>query len=263
MEITLKALIKEITEAEKVSETTARRRIKKMVVEGELIESEHSTAKVKVYKKVEKTNRMLKEKQQPKTGGKKMEMKENFVIGTRDARLAIGSLKKATEAVEAVEAVKGVKEKKDKDGNVTQEAVTAVKAVPAKPATKAVQTVFLIATSEEIANEIIARMADQGFTDANEGQAEVLENGEFRLRYTAGTDKPIRAAFKKCKAKDAYNAPGLALLKEEAKKKAAEEKAKKEAKKEPKGNKKSGKTEEKKEAPAGDASDEAGDEWPA
>lgn len=156
------------------------------------------------------------------------EMKENFVIGSRDARLQIGSLKKASPAREAVEAVSAIKEEKDEDGNITQEAVAAVKAIPAKPATLAVQKVFLIARTDEIADEVVARMADHGFLPAEGSVREYVDGDCPRLTYTDETDKPIRAAFKVCKSKDGYNAPGLALAKEKAKE---EEKARKAAEK--------------------------------
>lgn len=184
------------------------------------------------------------------------EMKENFVILSNDARLQMASLKKATEAVAAV---KAVKEKKDKEGNVTQEAVAAVKA---KPATPAVQKVFLIAKNEDVCNEILARMADQGFTAELDGQPEILEDKTLRLAYKAETAAPIRAAFKACKAKDGYNAGGMAIIdaqrKEEAKikKKAAQDKAKAAEKNAKPKDEARGNVEPTKEV------EEGGDEWP-
>jgi len=176
-------------------------------------------------------------------------MKKNFVIKMNDAKLKMGSLKKAKDAqpevkevkavkgVKAQPAVKAVKEVKDDDGKVITEAVKAqpavkevkavkgVKGKPAVPAQPQEQTVYLISKDKEILGEVMARMADQGFTPELDGQ--MLEvDGLFRLTYKAITDRVIRDAFKVCKAKDGYNADGLAIIEAEKKKEA---KAKKEA----------------------------------
>lgn len=168
------------------------------------------------------------------TKNEESKMKENFVIGSRDARLAIGSLKKAKSAEEATQPTPGVKavaEVKDDDGVVTQEAVDKVKAIagsPATPATLAVQKVFLIGNTDEIMDEVQARMTDQGFEPENDGQREYVQDCP-RLTYTAENDKIIRAAFKKCKSKDGYNAPGLKII---ADAKKVEDKKEADAKKE-------------------------------
>lgn len=170
-----------------------------------------------------------------------LKMVENMVVGARDAKLSIGSLKKAKPAVEAVAEVKGVKGveakpavKADKEKGIkAQKAVKAVaevkavKAVEAAPAKPSVQQVHLDSVSKEVRDEVRARMANQGFTDKFDGQ-DIEHNGLFRLTYEAETDKPIRAAFKACKAKKGYNAAGL-KIQEDAKK--AEAKAKKEQEK--------------------------------
>lgn len=199
--------------------------------------------------------------QKPSKGERKMtndkltyEMIENFVIGASDARFSTGSLKKAkpaveavegVEAVEAVEAVKAVKAIKANKTKGIEAApaikavkavagVKGVKAVEAQPATEAVQTVYYRAKTEEIAQQVWARMKDQGYEDAFGGQI-IEEKGLFNLTYKAPTIAELRAAFKKCKAKDGYNAPGLKALAEKAKAdkaaKKAEEKAKKDAEK--------------------------------
>lgn len=168
---------------------------------------------------------------------------KTFVIGARDARLEIGSLKKAKDAQPAVKAVKAVKAKPEirdaNTGEITQEgveAVAAVKAKPAVPAQPAEQKVRLVASagpdSRKVAEQIVARMRDQGFEP--HGEITEKENGEHQVIYVDESDKPIRAAFKACKAKDNYNKAGLELRKKAAakeaaeKKKAAEEKAAKE-----------------------------------
>lgn len=196
--------------------------------------------------KIESTNNdepiIIEEVKPLKMEGKKTMLK-NFVIGSRDAGLVIGSLAKAKEAKPAVKEVKGVKEviaiaavpeKKDpKTGKVIQKKVKAVKgvkgvkaapAIPAQPAFPEGRTVILKCKTEGIAQEIIARMADQGYVNA--GEVKHIEPGTFDLTYKAESDKPIRAAFKKCKSKDGYNQPGLDAL---AGSKKAEAKVKKDA----------------------------------
>lgn len=196
---------------------------------------------VNILKKMESQNKPINtEVKLLKMEGKKTMLK-NFVIGSRDAGLVIGSLAKAKEAKPAVKAVKEIKEviaiaavpeKKDpKTGKVIQKKVKAVKgvkgvkaapAIPAQPATPEVRTVILKCRTEGIAQEVIARMADQGYE--MEGEVKYIGPGTFDLTYKAESDKPIRAAFKKCKSKDGYNKPGLAAL---AAAKKAEVKAKK------------------------------------
>jgi len=267
MGITLKALISKITEAEKVSETTARRRIKKMLEAGELVESEHSTKKIRIYRMVDSTESMI---NNIKTGGKKMskpELKENFVIGARDCtQWKYGKKVKPAAATEEVVAVKGKKEKKDDDGNIVQEAVKAVKAVPAKPATNGSIQIYFKAVSEEVAQEAVTRLIHEGLEPDNADQNgnAVFYDKKFKhwfFSFTHEKDRVLRDAFKAVKAKDDYNAPGLAILKAEKK---AAEKAKKEAeakkeaaKSEPKGNVKSGKTE-----PEDSSDADSDDEWP-
>ena len=191
----------------------------------------------------------------------KYEMKENFLIDRQDARLQMGPLKKAKAAEPAVEAKKAVK---DEEGNVVEPAVKAKEAVEATPA---VQTVYLLAKSEEVANEVMARMEDMGFLPENDGQLEVMPNGEFRMRYTDETDKKIRAAFKAAKDLSGkhshYNQGGLALKK--AAEKAAEKKEEVKEEKEPKA-KKSPKKEKapEKKMEKEDPEEETGsdEEWP-
>lgn len=156
-------------------------------------------------------------------------MTENFVVGSRDAKLQMGTLRKAKPAVEAVEGVPAVKEKKDDDGNIIQEAKPAVKAVAAKPAQPQEQEVHLDSVSEEVMREVRARMADQGFADKYEGQI-IMAGAHFRLTYTAEDAKIIRAAFKNVKAKDRYNAPGLKILADQKKAEEAAKKAEEKAK---------------------------------
>lgn len=174
-------------------------------------------------------------------GDKKMI--KNFVVGSRDATLTIGSLIKAKAAIPAVKEVKEVKEviaiapvpekKNPKTGKVIQKKVKGVKgvkgvkaspAIPAQSATPEIRTVILKCKTQEIAEEIIARMADQGHKLMEE--IKHIEPGTFDLFYTAESDKPIRAAFKKCKNKDGYNKAGLDILN---KTKRAQAKAKKNA----------------------------------
>lgn len=185
--------------------------------------------------------KIVNQKNEEKKMTEKLEMTEGFVVGARDAKLSIGSLKKAKPAQEAVEAVKGVKgveaveavKANKKEGIEAVKAVKAVeevkavKAVEAAPAKLPVQQVHLDSNSEEIMREVRARMADQGFADKFEGQI-IEHNGMFRLTFEAETDKPIRAAFKACKAKTGYNEAGLKTLADAAK---ADAKAKKEAEK--------------------------------
>ncbi len=218
-----------------------------------------------------------------KTGGKKM--KENFVIGSRDcSQWKYGKKVKPAEATAAVEAVKGVKAVEavaaDKEAGIKAvkavAAIKAVKAQPAKPATNGSIQMYFKAESEECAQEAAARMVDQGMTLDNpdqDGNAVYFDEDHkhYFFSVTHELDRAIRAAFKKCKAKDGYNAPGLALLKEEAKKesnakkaaeKEASEKAKAEAdaKSEPKGNVKTGDSEPEKEE---EKTEDGDDEWPS
>ncbi len=152
-----------------------------------------------------------------------MKLKENFVIGSSDARFSTGPLKKAkaavkavkaVEAVEAVEAVKAVKANK-KEGIEAVKAVKAVKGVKgvkgveATPATPQVQTAYFRGKTKEICEEILARCADQGYTDALNGQILEDDKGSFYVTFKAEQISTLRAMFKKCKAKDGYNAPGL------------------------------------------------------
>ncbi len=210
-----------------------------------------------------------------KPGGSKM--KENFVIGARDcSQWKYGKKVKPAEATEAVEAVKGVKataavKANNKEGIEAVKAVAAVegvkaqKAIPAKAATNGSIQMFFKAVSEEVAQEAVARMIQEGLTPDNADQDGNAVYFDDKLEiwffsFTHELDRKLRDAFKAVKAKDGYNAPGLALLKEEAKKKAASEKKAAEPKeKEVKGNVKSGKNEpEDKEV-----SESGDDEWPA
>lgn len=185
-------------------------------------------------------NPVSEEKIMPEFETPENDMTPNFVIKTTDARLSIGSLKKAksaTEAVQPIPAVKAVAEIKDEAGNITQASVVGVSAVAGKaatPATPACQKVYLIANTDIIMDEVVARMADQGFAPL-EVQREYVDGDKPRLCFTAETAAPIRAAFKAVKAKDGYNAPGLKIEADEkkaaAKLKADEEKAKKAAEK--------------------------------
>lgn len=197
---------------------------------------------INAVEKIESQNKPINSVKPLKMEGKK-KMIENFVIGSRDATLTIGSLSKAKEAKPAIKAVKAVKEiiaiapvpeKKDpKTGKVIQKKVKEIKgikgveaspAIPAQPAKPEIRTVVLKCRTEEVAQEIIARMADQGHELV--GEMKHIDPGTFDLTYKAESDKPIRAAFKKCKAKDGYNKAGLDIL---SKKKKAAAKAKKDA----------------------------------
>lgn len=188
----------------------------------------------------------------------KLELKKGFVVGARDAKLQMGNLRKAKEAVPAVKAVKAVLEKKDKDGNITQEAVAAVKAVPAKEAQPQIQQVHLDCVSEEVMQEVRARMADQGFEDKFDGQI-IMADNRFRLTFEAEAAQPIRAAFKAVKAADGYNKEGMDKIKEQNK---ADAKVKKDAEKAEKAKEEKAKE---KEAPKEEKKDESADEgdgWP-
>lgn len=241
-----------IMESSCVSDSTARRRIKKLIEDGYMIEKDDKLIPIS------KTN---KEETMTEAKDHKYEMKENFLIDRQDARLQMGPLKKAKAAEPAVEAKKAVK---DEEGNVVEPAVKAKEAVEATPA---VQTVYLLAKSEEVANEVMARMEDMGFLPENDGQLEVMPNGEFRMRYTDETDKKIRAAFKAAKDLSGkhghYNQGGLALKK--AAEKAAEKKEEVKEEKEPKA-KKSPKKEKapEKKMEKEDPEEETGsdEEWP-
>ncbi|MCK5026320.1 MAG: hypothetical protein KAS15_07005, partial [Nanoarchaeota archaeon] len=163
-----------------------------------------------ILKKLENQNKpiVIEEVKPLKMEGKKTMLK-NFVIGSRDAGLVIGSLVKAKEANPAAKAVKEVKEviaiaavpeKKDpKTGKVIQKKVKAVKgvkgvkaspAIPAQPATPEVRTVILKCRTEGVAQEVIARMADQGYEI--EVEVKHFEAGTFDLTYKAESDKLIR-----------------------------------------------------------------------
>ena len=194
-------------------------------------------------------------------------MKENFVIGSRDARLVSGlfkEAKKAKPAVEAVEAVKAVKEVKAVPEKIVNDkvqkavaavalvkAIKAVKAQPAVPAIPANYSMKIGCNSKAVATELIARMADQKIEQKVDTKI-TEDNGTFLVVFIAISDKVIRAAFKNCKAKDGYNAPGLAILTAKAKKEA--EKAAKEATKE--------KKEEKKESTPKKKKEDDGADWP-
>jgi len=188
-------------------------------------------------------------------------MKENFIIGSRDAKLVSGQLKeakKAKPAVKAVEAVKAVKEVKAIPQKIVNDkvqpavkavaavaAVKAIKAQPAVPATSAIYSMKIGCVSKPTATELIARMADQKIEQKVDTKI-TEDNGVFLVVFAAENQKIIRAAFKKCKSKDGYNASGLAILTAKAKKEAA--KAAKEADK--------GKKEEK------SAPESEGADWP-
>jgi len=198
-----------------------------------------------------------------------LKMTEGFVVGARDARLVIGNNRKAKPAVEAVKAVKGVEAveavKADKEKGIKAvkavAEVKAVKAVEAQPAKPAEQEVHLDSTTKEVAQEVRARMADQGFEDKFDGQLVETKDGRFRLTFVAETDKPIRDAFKAVKKADGYNKAGLDAAKEEkkaaAKAKKAEEKAKADAAKEKEKPKETPKSE-----PEDDNSGDDEDAWP-
>ncbi len=181
------------------------------------------------------------------TDANKNTMTPNFVINPGDARLLRGTDRKAKAAVPAQAAVKEVK---DKDGNITTKAKAAV---PAQAATKASYRMVIGCNTEEIAKELVARMADQGIEEVHDGQVIKEKDGQFTTVYVAETDKIIRAAFKKAKSKDGYNAPGLKKIADEKK---AEEKAKKADEKDAKAKK----APAKKKAPSNKKDDE--DAWP-
>ena len=175
-------------------------------------------------------------------------MKENFVIGSRDARLVSGQLreaKKAKPAVKEVKAVKAVKEVKAEPSKIVKgktqpaieavapvAAVKAVKAQDATPAQPAVYSMKIGCNSRPVVNELILRMADQKIEQKIDTKI-TEDNGTFFAIFTAENQKVIRAAFKNSKSKTGYNAPGLAILaaktKKEAEKEAAKEKKEKEA----------------------------------
>ena len=215
----------------------------------------------------------------PKKGIKKM--KENFVIGSRDARLVSGQLKeakKAKPAVKEVKAVKAVKEVKAEASKIVNgktqpavkavapvDAVKAVKAQDAVPAQPAVYSMKIGCNSRPVVNELVARMADQKIEQKADTKI-TEDNGTFFVIFIAVSQKVIRAAFKNSKSKTGYNAPGLAILaaktKKEAEKEAAKEKKEKEAEKEAKEaakGKKEGKKENKKSAPKKEDEDA---DWP-
>lgn len=139
--------------------------------------------------------------------------------------------KAAKEAVEAVKAVKAVPAEVDEDGNEITPAVEAVKAVKAQEAvegTPGCQRIHVQAKTEEILDECVARLADQGFHFPDtEAPAETPYG--VGMWITIGPEKEdmtaLRQAFKKVKGKDHYNKPGLDALKEEEKAKKAQEKA--------------------------------------
>jgi len=206
--------------------------------------------------------------------GKKM--KENFVIGAKDlVHGKLGKTTKLAEATPAVEAVKGIKAVAAVEANKEEKiqasaavgAVKAVKAAPAKEATLETSEIYLKCVSQEVADEAMARIIDQGHEiNGDEGSKTFEDDGmiSFSFTTTAPEDAPPgtamkmwRAVVNKCKAKDGYNAPGLAILKAEAKKTADAEKAEAKAK-EPKGNVKSGKSE-----PEPEENKEGDDEWPS
>jgi hypothetical protein len=160
----------------------------------------------------------------------------NMVIKSNEAKLSVGSTTKAKLATEAVEAVTGVRAKKavsDKEGKVTSpavEAVAAVKAVAASPEVAATQTMFLHGTTEEIMDEVQARVKANGFDIEDTECPEETDYG-FKLKYRIQLSDhgAFRAAFKKAKMED--NEPGKAIQKVADDKVKAEEKelAKKEA----------------------------------
>lgn len=151
----------------------------------------------------------------------------DMIIKSNDAGLFVGSTTKAKLAQDAVEAVEGVRAKKavtDKDGKIVEPAVEAVKAVKAKPAVEAVestQTMFLKCKTESVVDEVIARMAANGFEmEGAEAPVECDYGFSLKFRIKFADHGAFRAAFKKCKTED--NQPGRD-------KKAAAEKAEKEA----------------------------------
>ena len=211
-----------------------------------------------------------------KTSNKKgiKKMKENFVIGAREARLVSGQLKeakKAKPAVKAVEAVKAVKEVKAEPSKIVNEktqpaikavagvaAVKAVKAQDAVPTQPAVYSMKIGCDSRPVINELILRMADQGIEQ--KADTKITEDkGAFFAVFTAVSDKVIRAAFKNSKSKTSYNAPGLAIIaaknKKETEKEAAKLKKEKEAEKKKEAPKKDGKKSEPKK-------EDEGADWP-
>ena len=195
-------------------------------------------------------------------------MKENFVIGAREARLVSGQLKEAKKAKPAVlpiKAVKAVKEVKAVPEKIVNDkvqpavkavalvaAVKAVKAQDAIPAQPAIYSMKIGCNSRPVINELIARMADQKIEQKADTKI-TEDNGTFFAIFTAENQKVIRAAFKNSKSKTSYNAPGLTILAAKVKKEAEKEAAKE--KKEKGKNKK----EEKKSAPK---KENEGAEWP-
>lgn len=168
-------------------------------------------------------------------GGKKM--KENFVIGAKDvSQWKYGKKVKPSEATEAVVEVKAVKaveavaavKANKKEGIEAVAAVAAVEAVkgvkgkPAMPATNGSIQMYFKAVSEEVAQEAVLRMVDQGLTVDNaddDGNAVFFDevNKHWFFSFTDELDSALRSAFKAAKAKDGYNAAGLALLNVEPK----------------------------------------------
>lgn len=194
--------------------------------------------KIKLATKTGSTN-----KKTINRGGKKMI--KNFVIGSKDAKLVSGTFTKPKETIAAVKAVKGVEgikevkavpmKKDPKTGKVIQEAVQgikevkevkAVKEVVAREAAPGSYLMKIEARTKEIAKELENRMADQGLELESSGDA---PGGAVILAFKAETDKTIRAAFKKCKSQDGYNASGLAII-AKVKKAGEKDKKKKDAK---------------------------------
>jgi len=218
-------------------------------------------ATAKATSKKTATKKIVSKKATTKKGEKKMgkttvpDFMKNFkmvpgmLIGNRDAKVWMyGTLKsraarpaikevKGVKAVEAKKAVKAVKEKVANTGRVIQEAVKAqaaikevkgVKAVEAKEAIEGLPTRyqgFAIGNTPEILNEMIARIADQGFYPDNEGAHQPIDEVKFSAHYTMEDVKGFRSAVKLAKGPGKYNEVGLAKKKAEEKGVAAKKKA--------------------------------------
>jgi len=164
----------------------------------------------------------------------------NMVIKSTDAKMYGWKQIKGKDAKPAVEAVAGksaIAAMTDEDGNETSPAQPGVKAVKAQDAVEAkigCQHVHVQAKTMEILDECIARLAALGFHFADTAAPADTEHG-VGMWITIGPEKEdmtaLRQAFKQVKGKEHFNAPGLAIIKEEKKKAAAEAKAKKDAEK--------------------------------
>ncbi|MCP3685778.1 MAG: hypothetical protein GY861_24280 [bacterium] len=207
----------------------------------------------------------------------------NLVIKSNEARLSGIKAIKPKKGIEAIPAVKAVPEvvgiKDPKTGKVTTKHVPAIKAKAGKEGRDAVPgfvTVRLLAKTREVADEVIARMKDQGYTPMS---IEAGKSGyDFAAKYkvdmasdntATSSIKPIRAAFKKAKSPAGYNKAGLDALKatqkEELAKKKADAKAKKDAEKKAAKDKKVAekKTTEKKTAEKKTTEKKNGKSWPS